>query len=130
MREAWTVMVLLVLLPGCGGGGGAEQASADVVLDAADGSGITGTASVTRVAPEEVRVVVHVDGLPGRNASFLVAGDCGGFTEPTVRRKLNDVVDGDATTEVPLSFDEITGSGLTIAVRRGREYVSCGSVVP
>jgi hypothetical protein len=131
MRAACKFLALVLLLAGCGGGSGApEGATAEVVLEAANGSGITGTASVTRVAPATTRVVVRVDGLPGRQTSALVAGECGGFTAPTVERKLNDVVNGKATTDVPLSFDEMTGSGFTIAVRRAKEYVTCGPVVP
>jgi hypothetical protein len=130
MRMACKCLVVIALLAGCGGGGDVSGASADVVLEAAGGSGITGTATVTRVGPATTRVEVRVEGLPGRQASLLVAGECGGFTEPTVRRKLNDVVNGKATTEVPLSFDEITGSGYTIAVKRGKAYVTCGSIVP
>jgi hypothetical protein len=123
-------LLVLLLAPGCGGGGDSAEPSADVVLEAANGSGVTGTATVTRVGPEQTRIEVHVDDLAGRAASRLVAGECGGFDEPVVRRKLEDVVDGDATTEVPLSFDDVTGTGLTIAVARGGAYVACGSVVP
>jgi hypothetical protein len=130
MRAACKFLALVLLLAGCGGSGAPEGATAEVVLEAANGSGITGTASVTRVAPATTRVVVRVGGLPGRQTSALIAGDCGGFAAPTVKRKLNDVVNGKATTDVPLSFDEITGSGYTIAVRRGKSYVTCGSIVP
>jgi len=131
LRIRKSLLLAAVALAGCGGGGGAGSApSADVVLDAANGSGITGTATVTRVGPQTTRIEVHVDGLAGRQTSRLVAGECGGFDEPVVKRKLNAVVDGDATTEVPLSFDEMTGTGYTIAVLRGREYVTCGSIVP
>lgn len=130
VRTLCKFAVLAVLLAGCGGGGEASKVSAEVVLDAANGSGITGSATVAEVGPSTSRIEVRVDGLSGRHPSSLVAGDCGGFTEPTVERKLNDVVNGKATTEVPLSFDELTGSGFTIAVRRGKDYVTCGPIVP
>lgn len=122
--------VLLLALAGCGGGSGPGGAQADVVLGAANGSGIEGTAGVERVSPTSTRVTIEVTGLSGSAPAALVTGECGGFTPPDVVRRLKPVTGGRSETTVPLSFDEITGTGYTIAVRRGTEYVACGSIVP
>lgn len=124
------LLLVAAALAGCGGGGGGAEPSAEVVLEAANGSGITGTATVTRASPSSVTVEIAVDGLTGRSPVEIVAGECGGFTAPTVERKLPPLVDGRLTTTVPLSFDEVTGTGYTIAVKRGADYVACGSIVP
>jgi hypothetical protein len=124
------IAVLVLALTGCGTGTAPGGAQADVVLRAAGGSGIEGTASVTRLSPTATRVAIAVEGLPGRASAALVTGECGGFTAPGVVRALSPVVAGASETTVPLSFDEITGSGYTIAVRRGTDYVACGSIVP
>jgi hypothetical protein len=130
MPRLYAMAVLALALAGCGGGGGSAGPQADVVLDAANGSGIEGTASVERVSPTSTRVTIGVAGLTGSSPAALVTGECGGFTAPDVVRKLSPLVDGRSETTVPLSFDEITGTGYVIAVKRGTDYVTCGSIVP
>jgi hypothetical protein len=116
------IALLVLALAGCGSGAAPDGAQADVVLE--------GTASVTRLSPTATRVTIAVEGLPGRATAALVTGECGGFTAPDVVRALSPLVAGASETTVPLSFDEITGSSYTIAVRRGTDYVACGSIVP
>ena len=120
-------LVFVLLAAACGGGGDSAAVSADVVLEAAAGSGVDGRATITRASPTSATIIVAAE---LGTAAEIVGGECDGFAPPVVIRKLGALSDGQGTFTVPLSFEELTGTGYTVAVKRGAEYVACGSIVP
>lgn len=125
-------LALVALLAACGGSG-AQEVDVTVELPDKNGSGIFGTAELTRIGDASVRVVVALEGaLPDTPLpAYVVLGGCSSF-EPEVVRELKPVIGGKSITEVDLPIADITTGSYALAVgsKEPAKYAACGDMVP
>ena len=128
------VLALAALLVGCDAGTNAPEV--DIAVDVPDknGSGIYGTAEVTRISEEAVRIVLALDGaVPDERQlpAYLILGGCSSF-EPQVAAELEPVIGGKSISEVDVALADITASsyGLAVGSDDPDRYVACGDLVP
>lgn len=98
-------------------------------LQALNGSGVTGTVTLTAVSEQRTRVEVAVD--PADHASMpahIHPGSCADLV-PQPKYALENVVDGASATEVPASLDELLRGGVALNLHRSNEemqvYTAC-----
>jgi hypothetical protein len=132
MRALATAAVLTVVLAGCGGSGSKSGAGAVTVqLNERNGSGESGTATLT---PEgaKTEVVVKLEGAPaGKQPAHIHFNMCGGALGD-VYYALNDVSYGTSTTVVPQALADLQTSPYAINVHKSAEqistFVACGDI--
>ncbi len=130
---ALSVLALaLVALTGCGGDD--DEASSDEVtveLAEFDGSGQSGTATLTAEG-DQTRVVVEVDDpISDSQPAHIHEGTCDDLT-PEPAFGLPNVDDGSSETTVDTSLDSLTGGTYAINLHMSNEdlatYTSCGNI--
>jgi len=121
-------VALAALVAGCGGGSGAVT----VQLNARNGSGETGTATLTPKG-DRTEVVLKLDGAPTgtKQPAYIHLNMCGAALGD-VYYTLNDVVKGKSTTSVPYALSDLQASPYAINVHKSYErvetFVSCGDI--
>lgn len=101
-------------------------------LDEQNGSGITGTATLSPTLDGTVEVEVELDGSDGGpHPAHIHEGSCADL-DPTPAFPLEDVVDGSSATTVDVDISDITANEYAINVHESTEnadvYVACGDV--
>ena len=107
--------------------------SATVTLSALNGSGETGTATLTKSGEKQTKVVLSVMGAPaGVNQPVHIhKGTCAKL-DPKPAFPLSPVVDGKSETTVNASLDSLQKDGYAINGHKSAQdvktYVFCGNV--
>jgi hypothetical protein len=131
--RTYTIILLTVaLLSGCGGGGG-SSGSDEVTVDLAEqnGSGESGTATLTADG-EKTKVVLNLENAPAvPQPAHIHEGSCADL-DPNPAYGLTNVMDGMSTTEVDEPLDELREEDYAINVHKSgtdlKTYVACGDI--
>jgi hypothetical protein len=138
----WLLLGALLLpvfiLAACGGGsdGEAEGAASDdeVVVELAEveGSGETGTATLTAMG-DQTRVVLELmNPTTNSQPAHIHEGSCGPSLNPEPLHGLVNAIQGRAETVVNRPLSELTAGGLAINVHESdaelATYVACGNL--
>jgi hypothetical protein len=123
------VAVLSVAVVGCGGGGSSDKVSFQLLEK--NGSGESGTATLTADG-DGTKVVLKLDGAPSTaQPAHIHFSQCGGALGD-VYYPLQDVVNGESTTSVPRPFSTFQESEYAINVHKSQEdiamFVACGNI--
>ncbi len=106
------LMLAVFALAGCGSDDDDEAASDDVTVELSevDGSGQTGTATLTSDG-EMTLVSIQIDGDPVSDSqpAHIHEGNCGDELNPEPLYGLPNVADGSSETSVEASVDTLTG---------------------
>jgi hypothetical protein len=124
---------LAAVAAGCGTDTENPSVEVSVNLPDKNGSGIFGTADVSRVDDTHVKIDVGLEGaLPERDLpAFVILGGCTAF-DPEVTHELEPVADGRSSTEIDLPMADITTGSYALAIgsKDPMKYVACGNIVP
>jgi hypothetical protein len=135
-RKGYAVAALLVVLalPGCGGGeeeaaAGAEELTLTLAEQA--GSGQSGTATLTADGDEGTRVVVELSNPPGPSQpSHVHSGTCDDIG--AVVAPLESVEGGNAESVVPMSLKELQRGDLIVHAHKSeaesKVSVACAEI--
>lgn len=109
----------------------AADKPATVKLGALNGSGETGTATLTPEG-DKTKVEVVLDGAPATaQPAHIHQGSCAKL-DPKPKYPLENVVGGKSTTTLPVSLGTLTGGGYAINVHKSAQdvktYVACGDI--
>ena len=101
-------------------------------LDEQNGSGITGTATLSPTSDGQVEVEIELDGSDGGpHPAHIHLGSCADL-DPNPAFPLEDVVDGRSKTTVEVDVADLTADEYAINVHESPEnvanYVACGDV--
>jgi hypothetical protein len=124
----------LALFAGCGSddNGGSSSDEATIDLSEQNSSGESGTATLTADG-EKTKVVISLDGAPSGTPqpAHIHEGSCANL-DPTPKYGLENVVDGESTTEVDEPLDELRDEAYAINVHKSgmdlKTYVVCGDI--
>jgi hypothetical protein len=122
----------LALLAGCGSDNGGGSSSTTIDLSEQNGSGESGTATLTADGGK-TKVVISLDGAPSGTPqpAHIHKGSCEDL-DPTPAYGLTNVMDGKSTTEVDESLDDLEGADYAINVHKSgtdlKTYVACGTI--
>ena len=114
----------------------AEEALEDVEitldLDEQNGSGISGTATLSPTSDGQVEVEIELDGSEGGpHPAHIHQGSCADL-DPNPAFPLEDVVDGRSRTTVEVAVADLSADEYAINVHESPEnaanYVACGDV--
>jgi hypothetical protein len=130
MRTArWiAVVIALLALGACGGEGDEEEtASGDsalrLELGEQNGSGQSGTATLTSVDDERTRIVMELSNPPSvPQPAHVHPGPCDDLGDPVAG--LANVVRGRSETTVPLSFAELRRGDLVVHAHKSEKEFS------
>jgi hypothetical protein len=147
MRRRLLLGVLLLMplaaLAACGGGsdgngGGASAHSAasgdEVVVDLeeVEGSGESGTATLTAMGGETRVVLELMNPTTDSQPAHIHEGSCGPSLNPEPLHGLVNVINGRSETVVARPLSELTAGGLAINVHESNSaletYVACGNL--
>jgi hypothetical protein len=114
------------------GGAAVAADSVTVTMNAQNGSGEDGTATITAAGANAVTVVVKLsNGTSVAQPAHIHVGSCANL-DPTPKYPLTNVVNGDSTTTVNVALADITTGGFAINVHKSAAevstYVSCGDI--
>jgi hypothetical protein len=136
MRKGTCVIVLMILLlaAGCGGGGSNSGSNeTTVTLGEQNGSGESGTATLTKEG-DKTKVVVDLQGASSMTAAqpaHIHKGTCAKLN-PVPEYPLSNVQSGKSTTTVNESLDELKKEAYAINVHKSaadlKTYVACGDI--
>ena len=113
-------------------GGTMASQSMTIVMHAQNGSGESGTATLTPMGPK-TRIVIGLKGenTTGKQPAHVHAGSCA-HLNPAPKYPLKDVVLGKSNTVVDASMDDLMSSPMAINVHESaanlKKYVSCGDL--
>jgi hypothetical protein len=121
---------LLVLLAGCGSDGGSSEMT--VSLAEQNGSTQSGEASLTAVDDSTTHVVISIrSGGETPQPVHIHKGSCAQL-DPQPEHPLEDVVEGESSTHLNVSLDELRDGEYAINVHKSAEelqtYVACGDI--
>jgi hypothetical protein len=132
----WFVLMLatVALLAGCGSGNGSSGSSDEATVDLAaqNGSGLSGTATLTADG-SKTRVVVDLDNPPMSTPqpAHIHKGSCKDL-DPNPAYGLQNVVGGKSTTEVDKPLKDLEKGSYAINVHKSgaeiKTYVACGDI--
>lgn len=110
----------------------AQQQSITVTLAAQSNSGVTGTATLTDLGGGRTRVVINVNPAGNTNMpAHIHEGTCANLN-PAPKWPLNNVQNGQSTTEVNASLADIRASATAINLHKSPQeasvYVACGNI--
>ena len=114
--------------------GGGDAPTLTATLAEADGSGVTGSATLTEAADGATQVVVDMAGLSGAHANHLHHGSCDAQGEVHVTLELLDGTDGSATATSTFEDPDLAHfeAGHYVAVHEADgapgPVISCGDV--
>jgi len=132
VKHLAVVAVALLFVSGCGGDNGGGSSSKTVDLGEQNGSGESGTATLTADGGK-TKVVISLDGAPSGTPqpAHIHKGSCEDL-DPTPAYGLTNVVDGMSTTDVDEPLDELEDEDYAINVHKAgtdlKTYVACGNV--
>jgi hypothetical protein len=132
MRRLATAVAVVLVLAGCGGGGSKSGAGGVTVqLNERNGSGESGTATLTPDG-DKTEVVLKLNGASaGKQPAHIHFNMCGGALGD-VFYTLNDVVNGSSNTNVPHALADLQASPYAINVHKSYErietFVACGNI--
>ncbi len=130
------LMLAVFALAGCGSDDDDEAAGDDVTVELSevDGSGQTGTATLTSDG-EMTLVSIQIDGDPVSDSqpAHIHEGNCGDELNPEPLYGLPNVADGSSETSVEASVDTLTGDddyaiNLHMSDDDLETYTSCGNI--
>lgn len=121
---------LLVLLAGCGSDGGSNEMT--VSLGEQSGSMQSGEATLTAVDDSTTHVVISIrSGGETRQPAHIHKGSCAEL-DPQPEHPLEDIVDGESSTHLNVSLDELRDGEFAINVHKSaadlETYVACGDI--
>ena len=121
---------LLVLLAGCGSDGGSSEMT--VSLGEQNGSTQSGEATLTAVGDSTTHVVISIrSGGETPQPAHIHKGSCAEL-DPQPEHPLEDVVDGESSTHLNVSLDELRDGEFAINVHKSaadlETYVACGDI--
>lgn len=125
-------LVALALLAGCGSdnGGGSNEATVD--LSAQNASNESGTVTLTADG-DKTKVVISLDNAPSGipQPAHIHKGSCKEL-DPNPAYGLQNVVNGESTSEVDEPLDELQNEDYAVNVHKSgtdlKTYVSCGDI--
>ena len=127
------LLLLVALAAGCGTGSDRPEVDVSVEIPDKNGSGIYGTADVTRISDTRSKIDVSMGGaLPeGDVPAYVITGGCSSF-EPQVAAELEPVLGGRSSTDVEIPIADITTGSYAVAVGSTdpMKYVACGDLIP
>lgn len=134
MRNVALILAALSFLGGCGSGdGGGEGGSGEVTVDLAEqnGSGESGTVTLTADG-EKTKVVIALENPPAvPQPAHIHKGSCEDL-DPNPAYGLENVVDGNSSSEVDVPLDELRDDDFAINVHKSGDkievYVACGDL--
>jgi hypothetical protein len=146
-RRIWfagLVAVFALAAAGCGGGsggGGSTKTNAGaagsgggqtVKLRAQNGSGETGTATLTPMGVNQTKVVVDLSGAPkSAQPAHIHKGSCAKL-DPTPAYALQNLADGKSQSVVNVSINDLKKGSFAINVHKSqtdlKTYVACGNI--
>jgi len=112
-------------------GAAAQSSSVTVPLATQNGSGVSGTATLTAVG-NQTQVVINVTGEPagGSEPEHIHVGSCPGVG--AVKYPLASVVNGTATTTVNVALSALQTGGFAINLHKSAAeisvYIACGNI--
>jgi hypothetical protein len=127
-RFAFIGAVSALLLAACSSPAGGGR-SVELTLQPLNGSGVSGRVTLTALDDATTQVVIDVDpaGLPSMPA-HIHPGSCAELV-PQPKYALENVLDGQSTTEVSASLDELLAGGQALNLHRSNEemdvYTAC-----
>lgn len=121
---------LLVLLTACGSDGGSNEMT--VSLGEQNGSTQSGEATLTAVDDSTTHVVISIgSGGETPQPAHIHKGSCDQL-DPQPEHPLEDVVDGQSSTHLNVSLDELRDGEFAINVHKSaaalETYVACGDI--
>ena len=138
MKRLVMVMAAAAFLAvGCGGdddngsAGGGDDGAVTVQLGEQNGSGQSGTATLTAEG-DSTRVEIDIEnGTSEPQPAHVHEGSCENLT-PQPKYALQNVVDGKSTSTVSATLDELKSTAYAINVHKSaaevETYVSCGAI--
>lgn len=125
------IVIFLQSLLLFGAAASAAQNTIVVHLDALNGSGEAGTATLTRQGDKTLVVIDLANGTATRQPSHLHAGTCDDYT-PRPAYALSDVINGHSRTVVAASLDRLASASLIVNVHKSYDDIAtqsaCGAV--
>jgi hypothetical protein len=127
---------VLALVAGCGSDGGSGSGNDELTVELGEQHGSTqsGEAVLTRIDDSSTHVVLSIDGGGGGGTpqpAHIHKGSCTRL-DPTPAYALEDVFDGESSTHVNVSLDELRDGDYAINVHKSaaalRIYVACGDI--
>lgn len=131
MKRLALGLSVLALLAGCGSDGGGSN-EVTVSLGEQNGSTQSGEAVLTRIDDSTTHVVLSISsGGDMPQPAHIHKGSCANL-DPTPAYPLENVVDGESSTHVNVSLDELRDGDYAINVHKSAAalsvYVACGDV--
>jgi hypothetical protein len=132
MKATWLGVLLVA---GSAGAALAQESGITKIrmpLRAIEKSHESGTATLTSLGDERTQVDIHVKGAPQGvvQPAHIHEGTCAKLN-PQPKYGLNNVVDGESSTQVPVGLAELEKGNLAINVHKSTQdistYVSCGN---
>ena len=128
------VLVFAATLILAGGGGDDDEfgGTLDVPLVAQNDSGQDGEATLSEVDSDTTRVVLEVENPSVEpQPAHIHRGSCENL-DPQPAYALENVVDGNSTTEVKVAIEDLVGRGFAVNVHKSADeaqvYVACGDI--
>jgi hypothetical protein len=125
---------VLALVAGCGSDGGSGSGNDELTVELGEQNGSTqsGEAVLTRIDDSSTHVVLSIDGGGGApQPAHIHKGSCAQL-DPQPEYGLENVVDGESSTHVNVSLDELRDGEYAINVHKSaaalRIYVACGDI--
>ncbi|MEP6776358.1 MAG: hypothetical protein ABJA50_12255 [Chloroflexota bacterium] len=135
MRKFTTIMLFVIALVALSLGSAAAQGqSMTIKLNELKGSGDFGTATLTEVDANQVRVVIEMGGsmpMEHNHPAHIHKGTCAAL-DPTPAFPLNAVTNGKSDTTVPISLAALMASSYAINLHESpaaiTTYTACGEI--
>lgn len=135
MKRAWLLAALaaLTMLLAAALSAAAADTTITVQMTAQNGSGESGTATLTDLGNGQTKVVVNLTGAPAGVAqpAHIHEGTCSNLN-PTPKYPLTSVMDGKSETTVPVSLADLMSESYAINVHKSQAevqtYFSCGDI--
>ncbi|MDQ2805423.1 MAG: hypothetical protein M3Z04_00665 [Chloroflexota bacterium] len=136
MKKFTTVMFgVLALLALSLGSAAAQSQTVMIKLNELQGSGDFGTATLTAVGPDQVRVVIQMGGsmpMEHNHPAHIHQGTCAALN-PTPAFPLNPVTNGQSDTIVPVSLTTLLASSYALNLHESpaaiTTYTACGDIM-
>lgn len=146
--QRWLLLGALLLLPvvalaACGGGSNSsgDEAASDgatssdeVVVELAEenGSGESGTATLTAMGDQTQVVLELTNPTTNSQPAHIHEGSCGPALNPEPLHGLTNVIEGRSETVVNRPLSELTAGGLAINIHQSNaeleKFVACGNL--
>ena len=135
MKKSITIMFAVIALVALSLGSAAAQGQAVTIkLNEVQGSGDFGTATLTAVGPNQVRVVIQMGGampMEHNHPAHIHQGTCATLN-PTPTFPLNPVTNGQSDTTVPVALTALLASNYAINLHESpaaiTTYTACGDI--